>query len=85
MLANSPSTDGAFVITRVFDAPRPLVWKAWSEAEQLQTWWGPKGCSIKVANRVPAGRISSTTPCNFRTARRRGGGSCIETLHHRSA
>jgi uncharacterized protein YndB with AHSA1/START domain len=52
MPANDHSTapDGAFVITRVFNAPRHLVWKAWSEAEQMQTWWGPKGCSIKVAN-----------------------------------
>ena len=44
------AANGAFVITRIFDAPLNLVWKAWSEAEQLQTWWGPKGCSIKVAN-----------------------------------
>jgi uncharacterized protein YndB with AHSA1/START domain len=52
MPANDYSTapDGAFVITRVFNAPRHLVWKAWSEAEQMQTWWGPKGCSIKLAN-----------------------------------
>jgi uncharacterized protein YndB with AHSA1/START domain len=46
----STAPDGAFVITRVFNAPRHLVWKAWSEAEQIQTWWGPKGCSIEVAN-----------------------------------
>lgn len=44
------SPDGAFVIQRTFDAPRQLVWKAWSEAEQLQTWWGPKGCAIKITN-----------------------------------
>lgn len=52
MPANDPSTapDGAFVVTRVFNAPRALAWKAWSEADQMQTWWGPKGCSIKVAN-----------------------------------
>lgn len=41
---------GAFVITRTFDAPPDQVWKAWSEAEQMQTWWGPRGCSIKIAN-----------------------------------
>jgi uncharacterized protein YndB with AHSA1/START domain len=38
------------VITRIFEAPRPRVWKAWSEAEQLRAWWGPKGCTIEVAN-----------------------------------
>ncbi len=31
------------VITRVFDAPRDLVFKAWTEPERLMRWWGPKG------------------------------------------
>jgi uncharacterized protein YndB with AHSA1/START domain len=30
-------------ITRVFDAPRELVWKAWTEPEQIARWWGPAG------------------------------------------
>lgn len=30
-------------ITRVFDAPRELVWKAWTEPEQLARWWGKRG------------------------------------------
>ena len=37
-----------FVITREFDAPRELVFKAWTEAERLARWWGPKGCAIEV-------------------------------------
>jgi uncharacterized protein YndB with AHSA1/START domain len=36
-------TSRAFVISRVFDAPRDLVWKAHSELEALKQWWGPKG------------------------------------------
>jgi len=36
-------TSRAFVISRVFDAPRDLVWKAHSELEGLKHWWGPKG------------------------------------------
>ncbi len=32
-----------FVISRVFDAPRDKVWKAWTEVERLKQWWGPKG------------------------------------------
>jgi len=31
------------VITRVFDAPRELVWKAWTDPDQVARWWGPKG------------------------------------------
>ncbi|HLE14600.1 MAG TPA: SRPBCC domain-containing protein [Anaerolineales bacterium] len=30
------------VITRIFDAPRELVWKAWTEPERFMRWWGPK-------------------------------------------
>jgi uncharacterized protein YndB with AHSA1/START domain len=30
------------VITRVFDAPRELVWKFWTETERSMGWWGPK-------------------------------------------
>jgi len=40
--------DGAFTLTRVLDAPRELVWKAWSEPERLGQWWGPKGCTVEV-------------------------------------
>jgi len=32
-----------FVISRVFDAPRQVVWKAWAEPKELQKWFGPKG------------------------------------------
>lgn len=35
-----------FVITRVFDAPRDKVWQAWTEAERLKQWWGPKGFKV---------------------------------------
>ena len=30
-------------ITRIFDAPRELVWKAWTDPEIVTKWWGPKG------------------------------------------
>ena len=35
-----------FVIMRNFNAPRERVWKAWTEAERLGKWWGPKGFDI---------------------------------------
>jgi len=31
------------VVTRVFDAPRELVWKAWTDPRYVMQWWGPKG------------------------------------------
>jgi hypothetical protein len=33
-------------ITRVFDAPRDLVFKAWTDPEQLARWYAPRGCAI---------------------------------------
>ncbi|MGE0723142.1 MAG: SRPBCC domain-containing protein [Alphaproteobacteria bacterium] len=41
-------TAEAFVISRVFDAPRDRVFKAWSEASQLDRWWGPAGMTVKT-------------------------------------
>ncbi len=34
--------------TRVLDAPRELVFKAWTEPERLEQWWGPVGMELKV-------------------------------------
>lgn len=30
------------VITRLFNAPRPMVWRAWTDPEHVVKWWGPK-------------------------------------------
>jgi len=48
-----------FITTRVFDAPRELVFRAWTDPERLQRWWGPKGftnprCEVDVR---PGGAI----------------------------
>src|SRR6266850_641335 len=34
------------VITRVFDTPRGLVFKAWTDPEHLVRWWGPSGFTM---------------------------------------
>jgi len=36
------------VITRVFDAPRELVFRAWIDEGQISRWWGPKGFSTPL-------------------------------------
>lgn len=38
-----------FVISRVFNAPRELVWKSWTEADRLKQWWGPKGFVVHTS------------------------------------
>jgi uncharacterized protein YndB with AHSA1/START domain len=40
---NSSSADREIVITRVLNAPRKLVFKAWTDPEHLINWWGPNG------------------------------------------
>lgn len=35
-----------FVISRVFNAPRDLVWKCFTDAEHMKQWWGPAGVTI---------------------------------------
>jgi uncharacterized protein YndB with AHSA1/START domain len=40
--ANQSKSSEELVITRVFDAPRERVWKAWTDPEMLMRWWGPK-------------------------------------------
>src|SRR5262249_33823009 len=37
-----------FVITRVFDAPRELVWQAWTEPKHMAAWFGPETFTIPV-------------------------------------
>jgi uncharacterized protein YndB with AHSA1/START domain len=40
------TSDREIVTTRVFDAPRALVFEAWSRPEHLARWWGPRGFTI---------------------------------------
>ena len=46
-MANSKGEPGKpFVISRTFDAPRDLVWKAFTDPDRMAQWWGPKGVEI---------------------------------------
>lgn len=42
------ASEREMVVTRVFDAPRELVWEAWTKAEHLARWFGPRGFSLPV-------------------------------------
>jgi uncharacterized protein YndB with AHSA1/START domain len=43
MTKNTANETERMVITRVFDAPRALVWEAWTNPKYVMQWWGPKG------------------------------------------
>jgi uncharacterized protein YndB with AHSA1/START domain len=40
------ATDKDFVISRVFDAPRQLLWDCFTNPERMKDWWGPKGFTV---------------------------------------
>ena len=40
--------EGKIAITRVFDAPRALVWQAWTDPKMMAQWFGPRGFTSSV-------------------------------------
>jgi uncharacterized protein YndB with AHSA1/START domain len=40
---NASTADREIVTIREFDAPRELVWDAWTNPEKIVKWWGPNG------------------------------------------
>lgn len=40
--ANRPIANRTIEITRIFDAPRELVWRAWTDPQHVMRWWGPQ-------------------------------------------
>ena len=38
-----------FVMSRVFDAPRALLWQCFTDPERMKHWWGPKGFTVLAA------------------------------------
>jgi uncharacterized protein YndB with AHSA1/START domain len=53
-----PGSERELVVTRVFDAPRRLVFRAWTDPELAVHWWGPRGfASISCEMDVRSGGI----------------------------
>ena len=70
MSTTTPAVPMEMEITRVFRAPRSLVWQAWTEVDKLQQWWGPMhftnprceidlrvGGTIRIDMRAPDGIV----------------------------
>lgn len=36
------------IITRIFNAPRDMVWKAWTDPQLIEKWWGPRGVTNPI-------------------------------------
>ena len=48
MTENTANEIERMVVTIIFDAPRELVWKAWTDPKYVMQWWGPKGFTAPV-------------------------------------
>ena len=68
MLPGAPPLSRELTITRLFAAPRELVFRAWTDPQQLARWWGPKdftnpvcevdarvGGALRIVMRAPDG------------------------------
>ncbi|MEX5234265.1 SRPBCC domain-containing protein [Kocuria arenosa] len=73
---SSPSTFDV-EITRVFQAPAQRVWRAWSDPQEIQKWWGPHGftCPVAEVDLRVGGRalVAMRAPAEF------GGGDTYST------
>jgi len=49
MTTTNQNNKNEITITRIFDAPRELVFKAWTDPDLVRQWWGPKGFTSPVA------------------------------------
>jgi uncharacterized protein YndB with AHSA1/START domain len=61
-MTDSTTAEREITITRVFDAPRELVFRAWTDPDQVAKWFGPVGFetpreSIEIDLR-PGGRFN---------------------------
>ena len=41
-MATAVKNNHDLILTRILDAPRENVWKAWTDPEEVKKWWGPK-------------------------------------------
>jgi uncharacterized protein YndB with AHSA1/START domain len=48
-MATTLKNQDDITITRIFDAPRDIVWKAWTDPEYCKRWWGPKNFTAPVS------------------------------------
>jgi DNA-binding NtrC family response regulator len=79
-------TDEQILITREFDAPRHLVYKAWTTPELVMRWWsGQRGemklaeIDLRVGDREQALSLREVEALHIRRVLRRTGGHLAET------
>ena len=54
-MTSKTATDREIVVTRLIDAPRELVFAAFTEREHIEQWWAPKGAATHEMDVKPGG------------------------------
>jgi uncharacterized protein YndB with AHSA1/START domain len=48
-MTNQSNKGNELIITRIFNAPRKLVWNAWTNPDMFMQWWGPKDFTSPIS------------------------------------
>ena len=68
------------IVTRLFDAPLELVWRAWTEPKHVMRWWGPEHFTAPVA-KIDF-REGGTSLLCMRASQEYGGQDFYSTLYY---
>jgi uncharacterized protein YndB with AHSA1/START domain len=83
-MTDTPPIGREFTITRVFDAPRELVWKAWTDPDHVARWFGPRGFttprSTVTMDVRPGGTFEVTMVSDDDGAEYPAGGTFLEVV-----
>ncbi len=47
-MAETTEPKKELTLTRIFNAPRDMVWKAWTDPKLIEKWWGPRGVTNPI-------------------------------------
>jgi uncharacterized protein YndB with AHSA1/START domain len=56
-MVETPDSEPIIRISRVFRAPRQLIWRCFTEPPHLARFWGPRGVAIRVTVDLQAGGV----------------------------
>lgn len=68
-MPKATKSDLSLSITRVFNAPREKIFRAWTDADQIAKWFAPEGLS------VPTAEVDATVGGQYRIAMAPPGGN----------
>ncbi|MGE5072645.1 MAG: SRPBCC domain-containing protein [Anaerolineae bacterium] len=57
------------VVTRIFDAPLELVWRAWTDPNEVRRWWGPKDYTSPRAASTCVRAADTSSACRPRLSK----------------